>query len=110
VWLHLRDGDLVAQPEHTHDEITITDNHYHILQVGLPRLMAACPGVSLRLHITGDTPCQQYVFQVLEPSPSFQRLIKCHNSWVSCQVKDARCMLLYRMPACKCQPLPDTTI
>ena len=99
MWLHLRDGDLGPQPEHTHDEITITDYHYHILQVGLPQLMAACPGVSLRLQITGDTPCQQYAFQVLEPSPSFQRLIMCRTSWVSCQVKDAKCCCAACRPA-----------
>ena len=40
----------------TRNPVTSEEYHYHILHVGLPQLLAACPGVALRLHITGDSP------------------------------------------------------
>jgi hypothetical protein len=69
VTLHLHAGDL---GEHTRKTVASVDDHYYILQVGLPRLLAACPGVALQLHIAGSSPFLDCDFHLQVPAPPAQ--------------------------------------
>jgi hypothetical protein len=92
VRLHLHSGDLGAQPSPSRKAVTSIEDHYYVLQLGLPRLLAACPGVTLRLHIIGRTPFRQCDFHIKVPlalrRPSDLTLAPedCHASLGVCQM------------------------
>ena len=65
--LLLRAANPDAPFEGTRNPVTSEEDHYHILHVGLPRLLSACPGVALRLHITGDSPFLDCEFNLQVP-------------------------------------------
>lgn len=111
--LHLHAGDLGAQrAPTTRKAVTSIEDHYYVLQLGLPRLLAACPGVTLQLHIIGRSPFRQCDFHIKVPQAHRQSADLslspegCHASlaippYVECQ-------LLLAPTACNHKVLPGT--
>jgi hypothetical protein len=64
-------NNLGGQPSaHTFHTVTRSDDHFYILNFGLPKLLAACPLLEVTLHITGSNPfldCDFWLTQVRKP-------------------------------------------
>lgn len=67
--LDLNSGDPSGQASaaDTCHTVTSSEDHYNILNFGLPQLLAACPLLEVKLRITGSSPfveCDFWLTQV----------------------------------------------